>query len=168
MITPSIQVQQRLPQKPTAVTVKHQITVVNIHSHRKVQDADFLAKICTILASWHLNVDLFEMNQFHISIAVHSRVSIIGLSKDQREDSGDQDLQNAIIDLGKYGEVEEKHNMATLTLVGLQLKKSIGVAGRLFSALGKANINIEMISQGEIPFIIGASRECANTLSRSE
>lgn len=92
------------------------------------------------------------MNQFHISIAVHSKVPIIGNREEQRQDLKDQDLQNALHDLREYGEVEDKHDMATLTLVGLQLKKSIGVAGRLFSALGRANINIEMISQGKLTF----------------
>lgn len=78
LIAPSSQASlQSHPKRPTAVTVKHQITVVNVHSHRKVEDADFLAQICKILASWSLNIDLFEKNQFHISLAVHSKTPII-------------------------------------------------------------------------------------------
>ena len=48
------------PRRPTAVTVKHQITVVNVHSHRKVGSPEFLAQICATLARWSLSVDLFE------------------------------------------------------------------------------------------------------------
>ena len=48
------------PKRPTAVTVKHHITVVNVHSHRKVGSPEFLAQICATLARWSLSVDLFE------------------------------------------------------------------------------------------------------------
>ena len=59
-----------------------------------------------------------------------------------------KDLQNAIDELSDYGNVDVVKNMAIISLVGLQLKKSIGIAGKLFTALGDNNINIEMISQG--------------------
>lgn len=61
-----------------------------------------------------------------------------------------QDLQRAIEELSDYGAVDVVKNMAIISLVGLQLKRSIGIAGRLFTALGDSNINIEMISQGRL------------------
>ena len=48
------------PKRPTAVTVKHHITVVNVHSNRKVGSPEFLAQICKTLSKWSLAVDLFE------------------------------------------------------------------------------------------------------------
>ena len=60
-----------------------------------------------------------------------------------------QDLANAIQELKEYGAVDVVHNMAILSLIGLQLKRSIGIAGRMFTALGDNDINIEMISQGK-------------------
>lgn len=135
--------------------MKHQITVVNVHSHRKLEDAEFLAQICKILASWSLNIDLFEKNQFHISLAVHSKMPIIKGPEEQgtEQDAEDllnqhKDLQHAIEELSEYGSVDVVKNMAIISLVGLQLKRSIGIAGRLFTALGDNNVNIEMISQG--------------------
>ena len=62
----------------------------------------------------------------------------------------DKDLQSAIEELSEYGTVDVVKDMAIISLVGLQLKRSIGIAGRLFTALGDSNINIEMISQGEL------------------
>ena len=128
-----------------------------MHSHRKVEDADFLAQICKILASWSLNIDLFEKNQFHISLAVHSKMPIIrgpedGGGEQDEEDLLNQhkDLQSAIEELSEYGSVDVVRDMAIINLVGLQLKRSIGIAGRLFTALGNSNINIEMISQGTL------------------
>ena len=38
--------------------------------------------------------------------------------------------------------------MAIISLIGQELKRSIGIAGRFLTALGDNNINIEMISQG--------------------
>ncbi|KAF6234821.1 hypothetical protein HO173_007041 [Letharia columbiana] len=112
LITPSSQANlQSHPKRPTAVTVKHQITVVNVHSHRKVEDADFLAQICKILASWSLNIDLFEKNQFHISLAVHSKMPIIKGPEDRggEQDAEDllnqhKDLQHAIEELSEVWE----------------------------------------------------------------
>jgi aspartate kinase len=42
--------------------------------------------------------------------------------------------------------------MAILSLVGAEMKNMVGIAGRMFSTLGEHNVNIEMISQGSIPF----------------
>ncbi|KAK4692167.1 aspartate kinase, partial [Lecanoromycetidae sp. Uapishka_2] len=139
------------PKRPTAVTVKQQITVVNVHSYRKVESPEFLAEICKILARWSLAVNLFELNECHVSLAVHSKTPFIkGAGAEDQEDAQTQhqDLQNAIKELKEYGAVEVVHDMAILSLIGLQLKRSIGIAGKMFTALGDNNINIEMISQG--------------------
>ena len=139
------------PRRPTAVTVKQHITVVNVHSNRKVGSPEFLAKICGKLSEHSLSVDLFELNECHVSLAVHSRSAFITMTgkKNQEEiESQHLNLLNAIEDLKKFGSVEVVHNMAILSLIGKGLKRSCGMAGRLFSALGDNNINIEMISQG--------------------
>ena len=141
----------RRPKRPTAVTVKQQITVVNVHSHRKVESPEFLAKICKILADYSLAVDLFELNECHVSLAVHSQTPFIaGNNAEDHEDIQSQhlDLQRAIGQLKEYGHVDVVEHMAILSLIGLQLKRSFGIAGKMFTALGDNNINIEMISQG--------------------
>ena len=48
------------PRKPTAVTVKDNITIVNVHSDRKSSSPEFLEQICKILRQRCLSVDLFE------------------------------------------------------------------------------------------------------------
>merc|ERR1711939_1012985 len=50
--------------------------------------------------------------------------------------------------LEECGEVSILNKMATLSLVGAEMKNMIGIAGRMFSTLGENNVNIEMISQG--------------------
>ncbi len=87
---------------------------------------------------------------------MHSKTPIIKGPEDREggeQDAEDllnqhKDLQHAIAELSEHGSVDVVKNMAIISLVGLQLKRSIGIAGRLFTALGDNNINIEMISQG--------------------
>ena len=144
--------QSQLPKRPTAITVKQQITVVNVHSYKKVESPEFLAEICKILAKWSLAVNLFELNECHVSLAVHSKTPFVKGADAEDQESLEiqhQHLGHAIQELREYGSVEVVYDMAILSLIGLQLKRSIGIAGRMFTALGDNNINIEMISQGK-------------------
>jgi len=38
--------------------------------------------------------------------------------------------------------------MASLSLVGKEMRNMVGIAGRMFTTLAQGNVNIEMISQG--------------------
>ena len=164
--------------RPTAVTTKSSITIVNVHSHRKVGSPEFLAQICTILKKNKLAVDLFELNEMHVSLAVHSQTPFVGskptgtststnttvtsptsasatatalLDRDldlETQAAQHRDLQASIEELGHYGTVEVIRGMAIISLIGKELKRSIGIAGKFLTALGDNNINIEMISQG--------------------
>ena len=57
--------------------------------------------------------------------------------------------------------------MALLTVVGQGMKNQLGAAGRVFSALGHAGINVNMIDQGsdELNLIIGDAL-CEDSFSR--
>ena len=60
-------------------------------------------------------------------------------------------------------------NMALLTVVGQGMKNQLGAAGRVFSALGRAGINVNMIDQGsdELNLIIGIDAEDLNPAIRA-
>ena len=60
-------------------------------------------------------------------------------------------------------------NMALLTVVGQGMKNQLGAAGRVFSALGHAGINVNMIDQGsdELNLIIGIDAEDLNPAIRA-
>lgn len=57
--------------------------------------------------------------------------------------------------------IEIEGDLALIAVVGRSMKSSRGVAGRIFSALAHANINIKMIDQGssELNIIIGVKNE---------
>jgi aspartate kinase len=134
---PSILGIRRTPRRPTAVTIKDKITVINVHSNKRSISHGFFAKVFSILDRRQLSVDLISTSEVHVSMAIHSS-SIPA-----------EDLQNAKEELEECGEVSILNKMAILSLVGAEMKNMVGIAGRMFSTLGEHNVNIEMISQGK-------------------
>lgn len=124
--------------RPTAVTIKNSIVVLNIHSNRKSLSHGFFASIFAALDKSQLVVDLISTSEVHVSMALNSEVP-------------PQDLRDAIEELRKYGTVDVIKDLCILSVVGKQMKHMIGIAGKMFSTLAESNVNIEMISQGQCP-----------------
>lgn len=120
---------------PTAVTVKSNIIVLNIHSNRRDRSHGFLAHIFTILDQWRLVVDLISTSEVRVSMALHSNLP-------------EKKFKQAMAELKTYGTVDIARKLCIVSLVGKNMKSNVGIAGNMFSTLAKAGINIEMISQG--------------------
>lgn len=141
----------RRPKRPTAVTIKHKILVINVHSNKRSLSHGFFAGIFSVLDRWRLSIDLISTSEVHVSMALHSEMPLLnnGVGRDEYRII-DDDLKGALNDLQRYGTVDIIPEMAILSLVGKQMKNMIGVAGRMFTTLGDNNVNIEMISQGKV------------------
>ncbi|TGZ85586.1 aspartate kinase [Ascodesmis nigricans] len=126
---------QPLTKRPTAVTTKSGMVVLNVHSNRKSLSHGFLASIFSTLDKWQLCVDLISTSEVHVSMALHSEAK-------------EPAIKMAIEELRKYGVVDVTYNLTILSVVGKHMKRMIGIAGRMFSTLADAGVNIEMISQG--------------------
>lgn len=137
------------PKRPTAVTMKHKILVVNVHSNKRSLSHGFFAGIFATLDKWRLSVDVISTSEVNISMALHAEAPLYTGGGDDEYKIVDQDLQGAINDLKSFGTVDIIPDMAIVSLVGKQMKNMVGVAGRMFSTLGENNVNIEMISQGK-------------------
>lgn len=131
-----------LDRRPTAVTIKDNVMVINVHSNRKSVSHGFLASIFSLLDKHKLVVDLISTSEVHISMALN-------------ETTREHILRELVDDLKRHGTVDVVKEMAILSLVGKQMKHLVGIAGRMFSTLASVGVNIEMISQGasEIKFI---------------
>jgi aspartate kinase len=127
---------RKTPKRPTAVTIKDKICVINVHSNKRSISHGFFAKVFRILDKRQLSVDLISTSEVHVSMAIHSA------------NISDQELELAKTELEECGEVSLLNKMAILSLVGAEMKNMIGISGRMFSTLGENNVNIEMISQG--------------------
>ncbi|MGN0484062.1 MAG: aspartate kinase [Lachnospiraceae bacterium] len=73
----------------------------------------------------------------------------------------EQQVISAIHRLAKPDSIELEGNLALIAVVGRGMKSARGTAGRIFSALAHANINVKMIDQGssELNIIIGVSND---------
>ncbi|TPX59164.1 aspartate kinase [Powellomyces hirtus] len=121
--------------RPTAVTIKDNVIVLNVHSNRKSVSHGFFAHIFLALDRYGIVVDLISTSEVHVSMALSPNVKEVK-------------LERALIELRKYGTVDVIRNMAILSLVGKQMRNMVGIAGLMFETLAKHNVNIEMISQG--------------------
>jgi aspartate kinase len=74
-----------------------------------------------------------------------------------------------IRDMCKPDIVEMQYGLALVATVGRGMINHIGIAGRLFSALGKAGVNVRMIDQGssEINIIVGIDQSDLETAIRA-
>ncbi|KAG0019708.1 Aspartokinase [Podila clonocystis] len=120
---------------PTAVTIKDNIWILNVHSNRKSVSHGFFAHIFGTLDRYGIAVDLISTSEVHVSMALSGSVK-------------DTEFAKALTMLKTIGTVDVMKGMAILSLVGKQMKNMVGISGRMFSTMAKANINIEMISQG--------------------
>lgn len=138
------------PKRPTAVTIKHNVIVLNVHSNKRTRAHGFLMNIFSILDRWNLSVDLISSSEVHVSMALHSESALLSGGGDDEYKIQNKDLDGAINELRGLGAIDIVPDMAIVSLVGKQLKNMIGISGRFFSVLGENNINIEMISQGRL------------------
>lgn len=145
----SVQSRKVGPKRPTAVTLKHKILVLNIHSNKRSLSHGFFAGIFSTLDKWSLSVDVISTSEVNISLALHSEAPLYTGGGDNEYEIVDQDLRGAIEDLRQFGTVDIVPDMAIVSLVGKQMKNMMGIAGKMFATLGEHNINIEMISQGK-------------------
>jgi aspartate kinase len=77
---------------PTAVTIKDNVTVMNVHSNRRTNSHGFLAQTFLILDRYGIVVDLISTSEVHVSMALGPNIKDIQLSQ-------------AIIDIKKFGAV---------------------------------------------------------------
>jgi aspartate kinase len=124
------------PKRPTAVTIKDNISIINIHSNKRSIAHGFFAKVFSILNQHRVSVDLISTSEVHVSMAVHTG------------NGGSAEFDQVVKELADCGDVSVLTDMAILSLVGADMKNMIGIAGKMFSTLGEHRVNIEMISQG--------------------
>jgi aspartate kinase len=151
---------QRLP---TAVTIKEHIMILNVRSNRKARSHGFLARVFGSLDRHGVIVDLISTSEVHVSMAIAAEPGSGSCSATALTLGNGTTSPSMVVPPGTPRPiarvVQELHatntctlslhpGMAILSLVGRQMRHSVGVAGRMFDTLAKGGVNIEMISQG--------------------
>ncbi len=81
----------------------------------------------------------------------------------------EQNVVSAIHRLTHPDSIDIESDLALIAVVGRGMKSSRGTAGRIFSALAHANVNVKMIDQGssELNIIIGVTNDDFETAIRA-
>jgi aspartate kinase len=106
------------------------------------------ARLFTALADAHVMVDVIVQN---VSASGSTDISFT-MNRDELEKIGDL-LDRVAAEMGA-GKVSKQDGIAKLSVVGIGMRTHSGVAAKLFDALAKGGINIQMISTSEIKIAV--------------
>ncbi len=115
-----------------SIAVKKGITVINVSSSRMLMAHGFLAKLFSVFAEHEMSVDVVATSEVSVSLTVDNQEGLSGIVKD----------------LEAIGEIRIHQNKGIICIVGEGMKHTPGIAARIFGALARANVNIEMVSEG--------------------
>lgn len=122
-----------------AVTVVDKVALVNISGAGMVGTIGVAARVFTALAAAGVNITMISQgsSEANISIVVeesHLKRAVKALKRE---------FKNGVV-----GAIEDDIDISVVAVVGVGMAGTPGVAGRVFGALGKNNVNVIMISQG--------------------
>ena len=113
-----------------SISWKQGITVVNIRAPRMLGTYGFLRALFEVFERHETVVDVLASGEVSISITIEDRAR----------------LDHIVRDLSELGEVWVEQHRAIVAIVGVGLRHTPGLAGRVFNAVWPANV--EIISQG--------------------
>jgi aspartate kinase len=119
------------------------VTVTNVPDRPGAASAIF-----TALADAGIIIDVIVQN---VSVSGSTDISFT-THKDELEKIG-RVLDRVVKEIGA-GAVTQRDGIAKLSVVGIGMRSHSGVAARLFEALGKGGVNIQMISTSEIKIAV--------------
>jgi aspartate kinase len=106
------------------------------------------ARLFTALADAHVMVDVIVQN---VSESGSTDISFT-MNRDELDKIGDL-VDRVAAEIGA-GKVTKQSGIAKLSVVGIGMRTHSGVAAKLFEALAKGGINIQMISTSEIKIAV--------------
>ena len=113
-----------------SISWKRGITVVNIRAPRMLGTYGFLRALFEVFERHETVVDVLASGEVSISLTIEDRSR----------------LEPLVRDLSELGEVWIEDHRAIVAVVGIGLRNTPGLAGRVFNAVWPANV--EVISQG--------------------
>ena len=113
-----------------SISWKQGITVINIRAPRMLGAYGFLRALFEVFERHETVVDVLASGEVSVSLTIEDRSR----------------LNLLLRDLGELGDVWVEEHRAIIAIVGIGLRKTPGLAGRVFNAVWPANV--EVISQG--------------------
>jgi len=120
-----------------SIAVKKGQAIVNVRSNRMLGRHGFMNELFGVFERYGVSVEMISTSEVSVSVTVD-----------------DSTVSDPLIQaLTAIGDVEIEHKVATVSIVGDNLRLSKGVAGRIFGSL--RNVNLRMISQGASEINVG-------------
>ncbi|MFW6289779.1 MAG: bifunctional aspartate kinase/homoserine dehydrogenase I [Mariniphaga sp.] len=100
-------------------------------------------RLFTALASVHVNVILISQASSENSISVAIDDQVVLLAENAIRNEFEKEIRT-----GQVSRIDVERDLSVVAIVGENMKHSTGIAGKLFSTIGKNGINIIAIAQG--------------------
>ena len=120
-----------------SIAVKKGQCIINMRSNCMLGRHGFMSELFGVFARYGISVEMISTSEVSVSLTVDEKTF----------------SEELVQTLKSFGEVDIEHNVATISVVGDNLRMSRGVAGRIFSAL--KDVNLRMISQGASEINVG-------------
>ena len=139
----------------TGIAGKKGFVAVNIEKDRMNTEVGFGRKVLSAYKDYGINFEHVPSGIDTMTVFVHH----------PEFEGKEQAVISAIHRYAKPDSIELESDLALIAVVGRGMKSTRGTAGRIFSALAHANVNVKMIDQGssELNIIIGVSNSDVET-----
>jgi aspartate kinase len=124
---------KRPPHLVRAIACKKNNILFNLRSTRMIDAHGYLAKIFEVFNHYSIPVDLVATSEVSVSVTVDSNVARM--------------LKDIIGDLERICTIGTVKRRAIICVVGEGIGTTPNIANRVFRIVGRAGINVEMISQ---------------------
>lgn len=143
----------------TGIAGKKGFSVIQIEKDMMNSEIGFGKNVLRALEKNHISFEHMPSGVDTMSVIVSSE-ALIGKEKA---------VMDEIASRCHPDKLEIENNLALIAVVGRGMRKARGTAGRLFSALAHARVNVKMIDQGssELNIIIGVEEEDFETATRA-
>lgn len=126
-----------------------QISIINIQGSGMVGKAGFSGRLFTLLSREQVNIILITQSSSEHSITFAVNPADALKAKALIEHEFELELL-----AGKLEPVKIETDLSILAIVGENMKKTPGISGKLFNALGRNGVNVVAIAQGSSEFNI--------------
>ena len=143
----------------TGIAGKKGFVAVNVEKDMMNSEVGFGRKVLTAFEENGINFEHMPSGIDTMTVFVH----------EPEFEKKEQKVISAIHRLAQPDSVDLESDLALIAVVGRGMKSTRGTAGRIFSALAHANVNVKMIDQGssELNIIIGVSNADFETAIRA-
>ncbi len=144
------------PQGVKAVTATRDVAMIAIAGPGIIGVPDIAARIFSATASVHANIVMISQSSSQDSICF-----VVQAADATRTEEALRDALHDDVHLHNLEHIRVNRNVAIVAAVGENMAGTPGIAGRVFSTLGKESINIIAIAQGSseynISFLVDSS-----------